>query len=120
VTPDYKRAYVRLRSDSGGHWFAHPDLRKLLVADANEQQTSMTEIVIQIVCKRLKLKYIPSGRKADPQPDETLLNLRLPWRIYVALDKPGKNYQDELRRILCEHYGLQWGGPARTQPAVPA
>lgn len=111
----FKRAYVRLCSDTNGHWFAHPDLRPMLVADAKEQETSMTEVVLQILCDKLKLKYVPSGRRADPQPHEKLLNLRLPWKVFIKLDAkvPGENYQDTLRRILCEHYDLPWGGPSR-------
>lgn len=111
----FKRAYVRLCSDTNGHWFAHPDLRPRLVADAREQETSMTEVVLQILCDHLKLKYEPSGRRADPQPNEKLLNLRLPWRVFSALSRKyaPENYQDALRRVLCEHYSLEWGGPAR-------
>jgi hypothetical protein len=112
---DFKQAYVRLCSLPTGRWFAHPELRPRLVADAAAQETSMTEVAIKILCKHLGLQHVPNSRRTKAKEDETLLNLLLPGYVYRALLEryPMKQYCDAIREILCAYYGLEAGGPAR-------
>jgi hypothetical protein len=117
----YKKAYVRLRSATNGRWFAHPELRAKLIEDAAKQETSMTEVVLMVLCKHLKIQHVPSGRRSSADDDQELLNLRIPQYVFLALRQkyPAEDYQDSIRRILCAHYKLPWGGKAR-EAAVPA
>ena len=109
---DERQVYIRLRSKSTGAWFVHPDLRPTLIAAADEADTSLTDLVNQILARRFKVSYAPSGRRSRPsEGDEEQLTIRLsePTRrkiMRAAIDK-GEAWQDVLRRALCDEYGLE-------------
>ncbi len=113
---DIKKAFIRLRGQDG-RWWVDPQLRPKLVEEAREKNTSMTEVVVMIFCNFLKIQHVPSGRRADPKPDEELLNLRIPRHVWKALDaeraKQGVDSPyDFARTVLCKHYKLE-SYPAR-------
>lgn len=119
---DIKKAFIRLRGQDG-RWWVDPQLRPKLVEEAHEKGTSMTEVVVMIFCDYLKIQHVPSGRRADPSPDEEHLNLRIPKHVWKALDQARAKLgvdsdYDFARMVLCKHYGLE-SYPAR-QTAEPA
>lgn len=99
---------IRLRSVTTREWYADRELRPRLVADANEQDTNLTEIVLMILAKRLGYSYAPNGRRTEPSSNEEIIKLDVP----LELDRlVGGAYPDLTRpkamiRILSSHYGL--------------
>lgn len=107
-TEQYVQRFVRLRSATTRDWYCDPQLRARLVADAQAQDTNLTEVVLQILAKRMKYAYAPNGRKTAPGDAEENLNLRVP----VALDDligasfPRISRPKAIIRVLSTHYGL--------------
>ena len=124
MAEEVKKAFIRLRGQDG-RWWVDPQLRPKLVEEAREKNTSMTEVVVEIFCKYLKIQHVPSGRRADPRPEEELLNLRIPRHVWQALDRRRAEVgvdsdYDFARMILAQHYGLESypaRGPAELAPA---
>jgi hypothetical protein len=105
----YTQRFVRLRSDKDGEWFADPELRPRLVADAKEQNTNLTEIVLQILAKRVGYAYAPNGRKTEPGSKEEIINVSVPDELdalvtttYPQINSPSTR----MIRVLSAYYGL--------------
>lgn len=104
---DYQQAFVRLRSKTTGEWLASEDLRPLMVADAIEQQTNLTEIALRILAERYGIKHKPNGRRTNPGTDEAVLNLRVPGKLARAIQRTaGNRWCHQIRFDLQDHYGL--------------
>lgn len=115
------QAYVRLRSKTTGEWFAHPDLRPRLVADANERGVNMTEVAVGILCEEFGVEYEPNGRRTDPKVADDILNISsIPHEVMVQLKQRYERHLDGAREILCRHYGLKPGRPARRLDEAPS
>jgi hypothetical protein len=100
-------AFVRLRSKTTREWFVHEDLRPRLVADAAERGTNLSDVAVDVLCKRFAIPFEPNGRKTHPQRDDDVINLRLPAALYRALVSAyAVKYQDGIRHVLCAYYGL--------------
>lgn len=100
--------YVRLRSLTTREWFCDPELRPRLVADAKAQDTNLTEIVLEILAKRVGYKYAPNGRKTEPGANEEILNLAVPVELDRLLTTayPDLSPPRRIIRVLSAHYGL--------------
>lgn len=87
-----------------------PDLRPLLVLDAQTLETNLTEIVVSILGQRYGVPFEPSSRRTSPSSDSDVINMRLPMRLWKAIrksaDKAGRRDMDEVRHALSEHYRL--------------
>lgn len=104
------QAFVRLRSTTG-EWFVHEDLRRRLVADAEAQETNLTEVALGILAERHRIKYVPTGRRTTPRTDDVeFLNLGVPEKlaraIRTAAARADVNWIDQIRYDLQDHYGL--------------
>lgn len=111
MTKDYHQAYVRLRSQPSGKWLVHPELRDRLVEDAAAQGTNITEVASRILAGRYGVGFTPAGRKSGPpRAKAEILNMRIPNAIWAAIrlgaTGNGRTDMNELRRQLCDHYGL--------------
>lgn len=108
--PQFFQAFVRLRSTTG-EWIAPPELREKLVADAEEQDSNLTEVVIAILAGRYRVTFAPIGRRTAPNPTGEELNLRLPWDLKTAIgaaaNVQGHSLQRQIIGELCAHYGLE-------------
>lgn len=120
VVPDtHHQAFVRLRSHTTGRWFVDPELRPKLVADAEAQDSNLTEVAVKILCDRFGVPYEANGRKTAPRGSGDELNLRIPTALYRILSATyGAKYQDGIRQALCQHYGLEV--PGRRSAAAAA
>lgn len=108
-------AFVRLRSKGpGGEWLAPPELRPKLVADAQDQNTNMTEIAIGILSRRYGVPTMPNGRRTHPKSADDIILLRIPQELAAAIGAaanaavPRRTINDEIRAALCAHYGLRF------------
>lgn len=108
TTEQYEQRFVRLRSATTREWYCDPGLRARLVADANEQETNLTEVAIQILAKRLGYTYAPNGRRTTPGKSEEILNLRIPLELddLIGTAFPRLSRPKAIIRILSTHYGL--------------
>lgn len=108
---------MRLRSNADDAWFVDPDLRARLIADAKEQNTNMTDVILSILHKRYDLAYAANGRATEPRADDEKIRFRVPLPLYNALVASyGVKYVDGIRALLCAHYGLRIPAkPTRTR-----
>lgn len=109
MTTDAKvQRLVRLRSVTTREWYASPELRPRLVADANEQGTNLTEIVLMILAKRLGYTYAPNGRRTEPGASEEIVKLDVPLELdrLVGAAYPDVSRPKAIIRLLSAHYGL--------------
>jgi hypothetical protein len=108
TTEQYEQRFVRLRSATTREWYCDPALRARLVADANAQETNLTEIALQILAKRLGYSYAPNGRRTSPGANEEILNLRVPLALddLIGQAYPRLSRPKAIIRILSTHYGL--------------
>lgn len=102
------QAFVRLRSTSG-EWLVDPELRPRIVADAEEHDSNVTDVVLAILAKRYKVACEPNGRRTAADPGGEELNLRLPMPLYqriaaAAAERHPWSVPDEIRAALCAHY----------------
>jgi hypothetical protein len=107
--PGYVQRFVRLRSDKDGEWFASPELRPRLVADAKAENANLTEIVLQILAKRVGYAYAPNGRKTEPGDNEEVLNISVPVELdaLVTTTYPQiSSASTRIIRVLSAYYGL--------------
>jgi hypothetical protein len=107
--PGYVQRFVRLRSDTTQEWFASPDLRPRLVADAKAENTNLTEMVLQILSKRVGYTYAPNGRKTEPGGAEEVLNLSVPVELDALLTTTYPQISSasaRIIRVLSAYYGL--------------
>lgn len=114
--PDHFQTFVRLRSQTTGEWFVPPELRPRLVADAEEHDSNLTELVIVILAKRFKVPFEATGRKTAPSKNGEELNLRLPMALYkaIAVAAAGQHsVQREILAALCANYSLTLPTPAK-------
>lgn len=115
--PDHFQTFVRLRSHTTGEWFVPPELRPRLVADAEAQDTNLTELVIQILAKRFKVPFEATGRKTAPSKNGEELNLRLPMALYKAIAVSAAAHphsvQREILGALCANYSLALPAPPK-------
>lgn len=115
----YHQTFIRLRSHTTHEWLTSPKLRPCLVADAAKTGTNLTEVVLEILAKRYKVPYEPSGRKTKPAKNGEELNLRLPHELRTAIgaeaNVEGHSLQRQILADLCDHYKLAM--PARSAAA---
>lgn len=99
---------IRLRSVTTREWYADRELRPRLVADAKEQDTNLTEIVLIILAKRLGYTYAPNGRRTEPSSNEEIIKLDVPLELdrLVGAAYPDLSRPKAMIRILSAHYGL--------------
>lgn len=121
---DHFTAFVRLRSHPSGEWIAPPDLRPLIVAEAEGAGSNVTDVVVGILAAKYRVPFEPSGRKTAASPDGEELNLRLPWPLKTAIGAAanvnGHSLQRQILADLSEHYGLELPDPParRTRAAA--
>ena len=83
----HAQAFVRLKSNTSGEWLADPELRPRLVEDALEQGTNLTEIALQILSERYRVPIEANGRRTEPDPEDEVLNLRIPGMLGERADR---------------------------------
>lgn len=95
------------------------DVWHAIVADAEEQGTSRTEVAVSILARRFRVKHSPSGapfRRTELDVAEPL-KLRVPERlrakIRVEAAKNGGTIRGVVVATLAEAYGLPVPGTAR-------
>lgn len=114
---EFFQAFVRLRSHTTGEWLAPEALRSKLVADAEAQESNLTDVVIQILADTYRVPCEASGRRTKPNANGEELNLRLPMPLYQAIAAAAathpRSVQREILDALCKHYGLELGAPAK-------
>lgn len=105
---------LRLRSRKDGAWIAPPDLRPRLVEEAKERDTSLTDLIVQILSRtyRVKCEAQPSSRRSSPPDDGSILKIYLlPLALYTAIAasaaKNQRTTQREILAALSAHYGLR-------------
>lgn len=103
---------VWLRSRTTGEWFVDPGLRDAVVADAAERGTSIYDVTAQAICEAVRVPYTPTNRPTRPEEDKEFLRIRVPKAAHVKLKRQYENYQDGIRQILSERYGLPVVQPA--------
>lgn len=87
-------------------------IRVKLVADAKEQDTSINEAAVRILCAAMKVKHIPSanGYVAYDRGGRGALLLRGGAALHRALDRSARKRGGTLRGIcldsLSRHYDL--------------
>lgn len=121
VAEDSKPVFIRLRNRSGplaGQWVVPEELRPRLVADAEEQGSSMNRVAVEILAAAFKFPLESAGtpKRSAPSSDAEELNLRLPAALYLVIDMAraaaGENsVQDVIKPVLCAHYGLRYVKP---------
>lgn len=102
-----KIAWVRLRSETTRQWFAHPDLRDRMIADAEEKGTNLTDLANRILCDRFNVAYSPNPRKSKPSSDPDILNFGISPELKRVITMNYDPWQDGVRLVLCSHYGLR-------------
>ncbi len=116
--PDFQQVCVRLRR-TDGELLAPVELRGRLVADAKAAGTNLTEVAIEILSKQYGVKFVPAGRRTDPSENQSVLNLRLPRDLYVAVamaaarSYPKRSTPEEIIRTLCSYYALRVPSPPK-------
>lgn len=106
--------YVRLRSKTTNEWFVHPELRDRMVAEANEKQTNLTDLAVQILCQRFGVPYVENKRRSSPTTDADVdvLNFGMPPELQRVISASYPTHRmDGIRKALCAYYGL--GVPVR-------
>ncbi len=99
---------MRLRSKTTGEWIASPELRPALVADAEQQGISMTEVIVQILCKHVKITHVPTPRRTSPGANAEYLRFSVPAELAARLQAMyGNKWNDGIRAALSAHYGLR-------------
>lgn len=116
ATVAYKKAFVRLRSQNGV-WFVSPDLRALLIAEATEAGTSMSDLGASIIAARFGMRYTSRMRRTRPTgADDEKLLLYLPPDVLAAVQMAaihsGQRPFDVIRETLSDHFGLPMPGLA--------
>jgi hypothetical protein len=114
---EFFQAFIRIRSRPGGAWLVHPDLRSMLVADAEKLGVSLTDAAVAILAEKFGVPYETTPRKTKPTADGEELNLRIPWPLYEKIKRFADTTErsrrrpwsanDQIRLALCAHYGLQ-------------
>lgn len=103
-------AYVRLKSASTGRWFVHPDLRAVIVKRAAEKDASMTDVAVGALAEVYGVAFTPSGRKTSASADSDVIKMNVPISVWNAIGRAaqrrGLQPYDELRRALCQSFGL--------------
>lgn len=86
---------------------------------AKERESSLTDVVVDILADRYRIEVDSTGRSTDPKMDKDFLAVRLPARLDTALAvsaakrSPKRNRQREAMVALCEHFGLDVPPPPR-------
>lgn len=104
-----KYVLIRLRGRDQGAWLVDPTLRDRLLADAQTEGTSITNVAMSILANRVKVPYVASGRTSEPKAAADQLNVRVPMLIYDAyraMSPSERGMQDVMRKTLSDHYGL--------------
>jgi hypothetical protein len=107
---DYFQTFIRLRSKPNRRWLVPEELRPKLVADAEQHETSLTDVIVRILAGVYGVEVASSSRKTAPKVDGDVINVRLPMPLYVAvLSNAGprkRSVQKQILADLCEHYKL--------------
>jgi hypothetical protein len=118
-----KYVIIRLRSRTGGYWFVDPSLRDRLVEDARDRGTSISDVILTILAKRVGVPYVPTGRAADQNTDAAQITVRIPMPILHglrALSASPRGMQNVIRETLSAHYGLRVPGSPRSLKTAAA
>jgi hypothetical protein len=106
------QAFVRLKSSTTGDWIAHPELRSHLVDKAKASGTNLNQVAVAILAEHYDVSALVSRRRRNASADQTVLNLRLPNELAVAIKVaaaakwPTTSWLDEIRTTLESHFGL--------------
>lgn len=86
-------------------------LRDAVLTDVSDTESSLNDVVVGILAEKFGQKFEPSGRHTVPNPE--VFHLRMTQRLNFAIDQAkakrrrrGWTIPDEIRTLLCEHYGI--------------
>lgn len=86
------------------------DIREVLVADAQKQNVSLNEVVVQILAARFKVKVAPTGAPFTDGEAEKL-SVRAGPKLHMKIDVERAKRSGTMRGIVLEalalHYGLE-------------
>lgn len=101
-----------------------PELKRRLIADADEQASNMNDVCTSILAGRYEVDVARDAtRKTAPSPSvNDVIMLRLPSGLRRALEyaavATGRSASREAHYALCQHYGLSLPPlPGRNDPA---
>lgn len=107
----YKQRFIRLVNRKTGELLVPEELRPMLAAEAERNESNLTETSIRILCKTYGVLFVPTGRKTAPAAAGEELNLRLPMdldnAIRAAAAVNDRTVQREILAALCAHFGLR-------------
>lgn len=113
----YKQRFIRLVNRKTGELLVPEDLRPMLAAEAERNESNLTETSIRILSKTYGVLFVPTGRKTAPAAAGEELNLRLPIELDRAIRAAAavndRSVQREILSALCAHFGLRLYKPRR-------
>lgn len=106
-----------------------PDLKARLVADAEAQETNLSEVAVAILADSYGVAYEPKGSRSTGVKDSAEVYLRAPdalrRKLRVRSATTGRPIRTLVLEVLAPHYGLEpppqpRRGPRRTKTTTAA
>ncbi len=109
----------------------HPDVKAAVVADAKAQSLSLNNVVVSILAKKYRVRFVPTGRRSNASwatngrsSTSTQMPVPVPESLHTKIKREAERRERERRREigptaqfsmnevverdLCEHYGLTY------------
>lgn len=107
----HREVFIRFHSTVEGEMLVPDTLHARLIEEA--QGSNMTDVITRVLAAEYRLPFQSSGRAGrSPDPTKRNVKIRLPVSIHQAVAAatgavyPPRSIPDEIRRVLCAHYGL--------------